>query len=93
MEFHRIGPHSSDVILAQHSPIPFYVSAIPFYMINIFMFIAAGEGTIEKNIMMSTLAANAGPGNMQTTRIVVRNRLLILNRLPADLRFWLEVRK
>lgn len=42
---------------------------------------------IEKNIMMSNLTANV------QTRIVVRNRLVIMNRLPADLRFWIEVRR
>ena len=47
----------------------------------------AGDNAIEKNIIMSSIAANV------QTRVVVKNRLIILNRLPADLRFWLEVQK
>ncbi|XP_053401944.1 regulator of G-protein signaling protein-like [Mercenaria mercenaria] len=39
----------------------------------------------------STMMPNA-QASVQT-RVVVRNKLIIMNRLPADLRFWSEIRK
>ncbi|XP_053401949.1 regulator of G-protein signaling protein-like [Mercenaria mercenaria] len=42
---------------------------------------------IEKNIMMSDVHDHIH------TRVVARNRLVIMKRLPSDLRFWIEVRK
>ncbi|XP_052286288.1 uncharacterized protein LOC127881994 isoform X1 [Dreissena polymorpha] len=41
---------------------------------------------LEKHIM-SSIGANV------QMRVVIRNRLVILNRLPNDLRFWIEVNK
>ncbi|WAR12480.1 RGSL-like protein [Mya arenaria] len=42
---------------------------------------------IEKNAMPSGYVTNV------QTRVVIRHRLVILNRLPSDLRFWTEVKK
>ncbi|XP_060573658.1 uncharacterized protein LOC132731473 isoform X2 [Ruditapes philippinarum] len=49
--------------------------------------LAAQLAPPEKNTMMPT-----GSSNFQT-RVVIRERPVIMNRLPSDLKFWIEIMK
>ena len=41
----------------------------------------------EKNMLVSGLVTTI------QTRVVIRNRLVVVNRIPNDLNFWMEIKK